>query len=101
NKPRLAVNNRFQQSEPLIRRPFSGIQLTARQWVALEPASHMAEQTLRDNVANTFACAAMTRMFLIILQIVAVIESDFFSSRDVPLRDDPDSGVLAFGFAVG
>ena len=55
----------------------------------------------RHDVARAFRRAAMARMLPVLVQRVAIIESDFLPGRNVAPRGDPNAPALPFRFAVG
>lgn len=59
------------------------------------------EKFLGHDVADAVGGAALTGVFAIFFEGVAVVKGDFLAGGNVAAGDDPDATVLVFGFAVG
>ncbi len=62
---------------------------------------HMLEEFLGHDVADAPRRAAVARVILVILQIVAVVKGDLLASLDVATRDHPDAVVVLLRVAIG
>jgi len=61
---------------------------------------HVFEELLGDHVSDAVGSAAGARVITVVLQIEAVVESDFLAWGDIAGRHDPDMALLENRFAV-
>jgi len=67
----------------------------------LSGGQHVVKELLGDNVAHAVWSAARAGKLLVISQVVAVVEREFFSRLDVSIGHDPNAASFGLGSAIG